>query len=327
MATAVKEEKERSQIAKALGVLFGIPVIIGLMLFVFLAPTFASGPSGVPVAVSAPEPMVQQITQGIEQKAGDAAPEIIVMDSSDAVRTAVLEREAVGGLVVTPEGATAFTASGNGAPYVQLIDGIANSLEVQGMTVERTDLAPTSPEDPQATGLALLGLPLAFGGIISAVVATFLFRGSKWTKIGVLTGIAVLGALVATWMLHTVYGTLTGSFGLEWLAISAGILATSMLTAGLGALIGARGVGLGAVLTIFLANPLSGLSTGPWLLPAGWSTLGQWMPIGATGHLVRSLSFFDGAGVGAAWWVLALWIVTGLVLLLVARPERVKQQN
>ena len=73
-------------------------------------------------------------------------------------------------------------------------------------------------------------------------------------------------------------------------------------------------MGIGAVLTIFLANPLSGLSTGPWLLPSGWSTLGQWMPIGATGHLVRSLSFFDGNGSGAAWWVLALWIVTGLVL-------------
>lgn len=308
--------------------IFGIPVIIGLMLFAFLAPTFASGPAGVPVAVSAPEPMVQQLTQGISQKAGDEAPEITVMDNADDVRNAVLEREAVGGLAVTPEGATAFTASGNGAPYVQLVDGIAGSLEAQGMTVERADLAPTSSEDPQATGLALLGLPLAFGGIISAVVATFLFRGSKWTKIGVLTGIAVLGALVATWMLHSVYGTLTGSFGLEWLAISAGILATSMLTAGLGALIGVGGVGLGAVLTIFLANPLSGLSTGPWLLPAGWSTLGQWMPIGATGHLVRSLSFFDGAGAGAAWWVLALWIITGLVLLFVARPKAgVKQQN
>ena len=245
-------------------------------------------------------------------------------ETPDEVREAVLEREVVGGVAITPEGATAFTASGNGAPYAQMIDGIAANLEAQGMTVEHVDLAPTSQDDPQATGLALLGLPLAFGGIISAVVATFVFRGTRWTKIGVLTGIAVLGALVATWMLHSVYGTLTGSFAMEWLAISAGILATSMLTAGLGALIGTPGVGLGAVLTIFLANPLSGLSTGPWLLPAGWSTLGQWMPIGATGHLVRSLAFFDGSGTGSAWWVLALWIVTGLVLLYVARPERQK---
>ena len=87
------------------------------------------------------------------------------------------------------------------------------------------------------------------------------------------------------------------------------------MTAGLAGVMGAAGIGIGAVLTIFLANPLSGLATGPWLLPTGWSTLGQWMPIGATGHLVRSLSFFDGQGFGHAWWSLGLWIVVGLVLL------------
>ena len=91
MTTAVKEEQGRSHAAKAAGVILGIPVIIGLMLFAFLAPIFASGPSGVPVAVSAPEPMVEQLTQGIEQKAGDEAPEITVMDSPDEVRNAVLE--------------------------------------------------------------------------------------------------------------------------------------------------------------------------------------------------------------------------------------------
>lgn len=34
---------------KALAMILGIPVVIGLMLWAFLAPTFASGPDGVPV--------------------------------------------------------------------------------------------------------------------------------------------------------------------------------------------------------------------------------------------------------------------------------------
>ncbi|EFK54960.1 SNG1 family protein [Corynebacterium genitalium ATCC 33030] len=322
MSTATTETRSASTTAKALGVILGIPVIIGLMLFAFLAPNFSSGPQDVPVALSAPEPVIEQITQGVKEKAGDDAPDIRVMNSPEEVRESILNRETVGGIAITPDGATAYTASGNGAPYVQLIDGIASSLEAQNMPVEREDLAPTTEDDPQAAGIALLGLPLAFGGIISAVVATFLFRGNKWVKLGVLVGIAALGALVATWMLHSVYGTLSGSFGMEWLAISLGILATSMLTAGLAAVIGTAGMGIGAVLTIFLANPLSGLSTGPWLLPAGWSTLGQWMPIGATGHLVRSLSFFDGSGAGAAWWVLAAWIATGFLLLLFDRSTK-----
>lgn len=75
-------------------------------------------------------------------------------------------------------------------------------------------------------------------------------------------------------MLHGVYGTLTGSVGIEWLAIALGIAATSTVTAGLGTILGVPGAGIGAILTIFVANPLSGLATGPWLLPAGWSTLG-----------------------------------------------------
>lgn len=300
-----------------LGASIGIPIIIGLMLFAFLAPTFASGPKDVPIAIAAPEPMVSQL----EQTMGEDGPDITVYGSGEEVRDAVLNREVVGGLSIAPTGATAYTAAGNGAPYAQMIEGMASKMEAQGVEVTREELAPTSQDDPQATGLAVLGLPLAFGGIISAVIATFLFRGNKWAKLAVLTGIAAVGSLVVTWMLHSAYGTLTGNFALEWLGIGCGILATSMLTAGLAAIIGIPGVGIGAILTVFLANPLSGLATGPWLLPAGWSTLGQWMPVGATGHLIRSVSFFDGLGAGSSWWVLAIWIAVGFVLLMLDRSS------
>ena len=293
-AVKSQEGKQPSVAVKSIVAIVGIPVVIGLMLWAFLAPIFASGPAGVPVAISAPEPMLEGISQKIESAAGDEAPEIVVKHSEAEVRDAVLQREAVGGLVISPQGASEFTAAGNGAPYVTMIDGLAGQLEAQGMSVEKQELAPTTAEDPQASGIALLGLPLAFGGIISAVIATFAFRGKKWVKLGVLVGIALFGGLVATWMLHSVYGTLGGSFAAEWMAIAAGILATSAVTAGIAGVMGAAGIGIGAVLTIFLANPLSGLATGPWLLPTGWSTLGQWMPIGATGHLVRSLSFLMG---------------------------------
>ncbi|WKK60872.1 hypothetical protein QYQ98_07480 [Corynebacterium sp. P3-F1] len=131
---------------------------------------------------------------------------------------------------------------------------------------------------------------------------------------------------MAVWMLHGVYGTLTGSVGIEWLAIALGIAATSTVTAGLGTILGVPGAGIGAILTIFVANPLSGLATGPWLLPAGWSTLGQLMPIGATGYLVRSLSFFDGAGATNTWIVPCSWITVGLILLLLDRSKEKAEQ-
>ncbi|MHA2789879.1 ABC transporter permease [Corynebacterium sp. S7] len=306
--------------AQAIGLIILVPIIIGLMLFAFLAPSQASGPKDVPIAVSAPEPVVTQIQERLGADP-DNAPELIEASSANDVEQLILNREAVGGMAVAPEGATVYTASGNGAVYTQMLTGIADTFRSSGQTVNIVDLAPTSADDPNATGIATLGLPLAFGGLVSAVAVTFLMRGRKWLKTATLIGIAAVGGLVVTWLLHTVYGTLTGSFWLEFLAIALGIAATSLSAAGLAAVLGFSGLGLAAIATIFIANPLSGLATGPWLLPAGWSTLGQWMTIGATGHLVRSISFFDGAGVGSAWWVLIIWAVAGLLLLAVDRSK------
>lgn len=304
---------------KALAMTLGIPVVIGLMLWAFLAPTFASGPDGVPVAVAGPGPVVEKLIAQAEQH--EEHPDFITVSSQEDAETMVRDREAVGAIAIGEGGATVYTASGNGAPYVQMLGGVAQNLEASGMPVETTDLAPTTKEDPQAQGLALLGLPLAFGGVISGILPTMLLRGKKWLKASVIAGVAMIGAGVAVWMLHGVYGTLSGSVGMEWLAVTLGIAATSSVTAGLGALLGMPGAGLGAVLTIFVANPLSGLATGPWLLPAGWSTLGQLMPIGATGFLVRSLSFFDGAGANRSWIVLCCWILLGLLLLAFDRSK------
>lgn len=311
--------KMSNPLTKTLALTFGIPLLIGLMLWAFLAPTFASSPAGVPIAVAGPDPVVEKLQVQMEQRGEH--PELITAGSQEEAVDMVENREAVGAIAVTQEGATIYTASGNGAPYTQLLGGVAQQMESSGMPVDTVDLAPTTDADPQATGLGLLGLPLAFGGIISAVLATILLRGHKWLKMTVIAGVALLGSAIVVWMLHSVYGTLDGSALLEWIAVALGISATSALTAGLGAVLGMPGIGLGAVLTIFVSNPLSGLATGPWILPAGWSTLGQLMPIGATGFLVRSISFFDGAGATQAWIVLASWVVIGLILLMFDRQK------
>ena len=308
-----------STVKKTIALILGLPIVLGLMLWAFLAPTFSSGPDGVPVAVAGPEPVVEKLRAQAEQQ--EEHPDFIAVSSQDEAEDMVRNRDAVGAIAVGQGGATVYTASGNGAPYVQMLNGLAQNMQATGMPVETKDLAPTTEDDPQAQGLALLGLPLAFGGVISGMLATMLLRGHKWSKAAVIAGVATLGAGVAVWMLHGIYGTLSGSVGMEWLAIALGIAATSAVTAGLGALFGVPGAGLGAVLTIFVANPLSGLATGPWFLSAGWSTLGQLMPIGATGYLVRSLSFFDGADARRSWIVLCSWIVVGLILLAFDRSK------
>jgi hypothetical protein len=68
---------------------------------------------------------------------------------------------------------------------------------------------------------------------------------------------------------------------------------------------------------MLVGNPLSGTSTAPEMLP-GWSgALGQLMPPGAGGRLLRSTAFFEGRGVAQAVTVLAAWVALGAALCLI----------
>jgi hypothetical protein len=104
--------------------------------------------------------------------------------------------------------------------------------------------------------------------------------------------------------------------GGDWLA-NAGLLGLTVLAvgspvAGLTALLGRAGAALGAVLMILVGNPLSGISSAPELLPEPAGAIGQLLPPGAGGSLLRSTAFFDGAGATGPLTVLVVWVVLGL---------------
>ncbi|MDL4817178.1 hypothetical protein [Actinomadura opuntiae] len=87
---------------------------------------------------------------------------------------------------------------------------------------------------------------------------------------------------------------------------------------GLESLTGSAGIGLGGGVAMFLGNPLSGLSTGPhWLLET-WATIGQLLPPGAAGSLLRANAYFDGIGDLQPIVTLTARVVFGLVLVVIA---------
>lgn len=104
-------------------------------------------------------------------------------------------------------------------------------------------------------------------------------------------------------------------FGLTVLAVGAAV-------AGLAAVAGRAGAALGALLMVLVGNPLSGVSSAPELLPAPAGAIGQLLPPGAGGTLLRSTAFFDGAGAAAPLAVLASWVLLGPVLSWVAALRR-----
>jgi hypothetical protein len=111
-----------------------------------------------------------------------------------------------------------------------------------------------------------------------------------------------LGALNGNWL------TNAGVFALT-------ILAIASVIAGLGALLGTAGLALGALLIVFVGNPFSGVATSPALLPPAVGVIGQLMPPGAGGNLLRSTAFFGGAGGGGSLAVLCVWILLGLAMI------------
>ena len=341
----LKNQESRSR-RTLLGVVLGLPIVLVLMLLSFVLPAINSGPHDLPLAVSGDAAVVTQFGDALESMSPGAF-DLTVVEDSDAVTDAVLDRRAVGGLVFEAgergPRIEVVTASGAGSPYAGLLKNLATGLEARNdtqvvaaakaqgadaatllalqteaastQTVMVSDLAPMSSKDPMGTGLTALGMPLVFGGMASGVILSVVVRTSMWKRVGAVAGVAVLGALAATLVLDTWLGAIAGSFALTWAGLSLGIAAISLTICGLHALLGYAGLGLGVVLMLFVSNPLSGLATGPLWLPAGWGTFGQMLPVGATGTWLRSAAYFDGAGMGSSAWVLGSWLVCGLLLL------------
>lgn len=102
--------------------------------------------------------------------------------------------------------------------------------------------------------------------------------------------------------------------------------ATAALLTGLHSLAGYPGISIGAVITMFLGNPLSGstlpLEFLPWHFEViGRSVIGRSLVPGATQELLRTLSYFPEAGTTHAWWTLITWITFALACLAASRRE------
>jgi hypothetical protein len=101
-------------------------------------------------------------------------------------------------------------------------------------------------------------------------------------------------------------------------------LAMAAAVAGLGTLLGAGGIVLAVLVVFLLGNPLSGLTSAPELLPQPWGAVGQLLPPGAGGTLLRSVAFFDGAGAATPAWVLGAWAAGGLLLAAATAGSRLR---
>jgi hypothetical protein len=133
-----------------------------------------------------------------------------------------------------------------------------------------------------------------------------------------LTVFAVVAGITAAAIVQGWLGALDGPFWGNAGVLALTLLAVGGLVAGLGAVLGRAGLAIGAATVLLLSNPLAGIATAPQLLPQPWGALGQLLPSGAGGTLLRSVAFFDGAGAAYPLGVLAGWTAFGLACFGVA---------
>ncbi|MGP5623328.1 ABC transporter permease [Candidatus Corynebacterium faecigallinarum] len=302
---------------KLTAIVLGLTAAMTLMLFAFLTPQYNSGAENLPLSISGPDEAVSQITEMLDQQQPGAF-EFTTVEDEAAAEAAVADRDSVGAIALSDQGAMFYAASGAGQPYVQMLSGIAQGLQAQGLPVDMQDVAPTTDYDPAASGLTGLALPLAFGGVISAAALSIVFKKRYGVRIIGFLAFSALAGLAIGAMLQFGYGTVDANYWATSGVLALGIAATSLFVIGLQALFGYAGLGIGALITILIANPLSGLTAGPDWLPSPWGTIGQFLPIGAAGDATRSVAFFDGAAILQPILVMLGWVVLGIALIGVA---------
>ncbi len=302
--------------AATAGVVLLLTLLLSVLLTAFAWPAVRSGLQDIPLAVAGPEPAVNSVVTALNEQRPGAFVVQQVPDQAVAER-AIRDRDVYGAVVLGQGPPLVLTASAAGPAVAQGLQQLAQALSAEqsgaAQAVVVTDLVAAPADDPRGVGLAAGALPLVIGGIAAAGTLTVRVRGASRRFVGA-AGVAILAGVVLTAILQFWLGSLAGPYWQNAAVVALAVAAIAYPLLGLEWLLGLPGLGLGAAVMMLLGNPLSGLTSAPEMLPSGWGALGQLLPPGATGSLLRSVAFFDGAAAGRPLVVLLGWLGLGLAL-------------
>ncbi|WP_242901634.1 hypothetical protein [Actinomadura terrae] len=312
---------------RVLGVAVGAALLQLLMITAFAWPSARLGPRDVPIVVTGPQ--ASAVAERLEQERPGAFAVETRRDEA-AARAALADREAYGAIVTTPSGPRVLTASAASPMVAQQLGALSEKLApARGAPAQERvvqDVVAADPDDPRGAGFGALALPLIISGLAAAVLLTFAIRAVAWRAAGLVL-FAVLGGFGVAAVAQSWLSLLPGSYLTLAGVLALAILAVAGTVAGLAAVFGRAGIGVGGLLLMFFGNPLSAATSAPELLPQPWGEVGQFLPPGAAVTLLRSTSFFDGAGSARALAVLAAWAAAGLALLAVGALRRRNEEH
>ncbi|MBF9129759.1 ABC transporter permease [Plantactinospora sp. S1510] len=315
---APRSGRPRPPYAVAVLVAVGVVLLQSLLVPLFAGPAANLEPRDLPVVVAGPAPATDVLVRQLTATAPGAF-EVIRLPDGTAADQALRDRDAYAAFVIGPDGPELHTASGAGPAVAALLTQSAGQL-AGGQPPRVIDVVPADPDDPRGGGFAGGFLPLALTSMVAGVLLTLLVA-NRIARLAGLVSFGLLAGLAGPAVLQGWLGVLPGDHLTNGMAIGLIGLAIAATLNGLGAALGRAGLALGAVLVFLVGNPLSAVAAAPELLPQPWGTVGQWLPVGAGGTLLRSTAFFDGAGSATPLLILVGYAVVGLLLVTVGRAR------
>ena len=295
-----------------------LPMLIVLAVLAFAWPAARIHPRHVPVGVVGSTVGSQQLIDHLTRAQPGGFDFKLYADEA-AARSAIEERDVYGAFMATPQRISVLEASAASPAVAQLLTSIGQQVGTERSTVggrpaalSVVDVVPLSKEDPKGLVFSSSLLPLTICSIIVAAAIGVIVRfRPAWRQLVALTVLSAVAGLGSFLIAQPFLGALPHQTWATGASLALTILSMSAATDGLIALVGPAGLGLAAILFVFVGNPFSGATSAPQLLPDAVKDIGQWLPPGAGANLLRSTAYFDGAGAAGHLAVLLAWTVLG----------------
>jgi len=281
-------------------------VVQAAMLFLMVYPSYKPTPHHVPLGFVGPPADAAALASRFRTELS-----VRTYPSEGAARHAIEQRTIYGAVIARQPLDELVVASAASPTVAQLLH---QALVPGTQKVEVSDVAPISSNDPHGAVIGLLVLPL-ISVSFAAVLALSSLRLRRSAYLAALGAYALLGGIVVTSIVKFGFGALPGSFAALAGIVVLTLLAIALGTAGLHSALGKLGVPVAALLFLFIASPASGNGSAPELLPGFWRQVGQFLPLGASGSALRNTSYFDGNAVVRPLLVLSAYAVAGVLLV------------
>lgn len=306
---------KNKKVFRVLALNLGLGAILVGLLLLFIMPSLKSGPHELPVGVVGDQAVAQQTEAALN--AND--PEAFVVTSygsADELNEAIRTRQVMGGFDYSQVGEMRVAVASAGSTAVSgTLTQMGQAIAKQANLEPRVDDIVALPAaDKTGTGIGGLAFPLVFGGIVPVVAFRALLAGHRNWIMGGIIVFSLVGGFIVSLVLQEMFGSTEGVLWPVAGAMALGISALAVPLSGLYECFGSKGFTIAAASQMFVGNPFAGIATSSVWLPGAIAAVGQLLPPGATGSLVRAVAYFDGHGGAHGFLTLTAWVILGIVL-------------